>query len=158
MEIKSVLLIVAALVFFGLFAWIGGEKKEIAVFKKLRLLPRWVKLIGLIVFVSSLIVPFKFDMLIGGKNYIGVNFANIGLFLICFSKDKLEDEMTNMIRLKSLYRSVILGFVYATVFYAIDFVYENEVKGTTAIQLVFVILLFYLINYNVTKSKIRSAK
>lgn len=158
MEIKSILVIVAALVFFGLFIWISSEKKEVAVFKKLRLLPRWVKVLGLVVFVSSAILPFEFDTLIDGSNYIGLNFANIGLFLICFSKDKLEDEMTNMIRLKSLYRSVILGFVYATVFYAIDFIYENEVKGTSAIQLVFIILFFYLINYNVTKLKIRRGK
>lgn len=158
MEIKSILLIVAALVFLGLSVWTGGEKKEVAVFKKLCLFPRWVKIIGLVVFASSLILPFKFDMLMGGKNYIGANFANIGLFLICFSKDKLEDEMTNMIRLKSLYRSVIISFVYATAFFAIYVVNDKQAEHTPAIGLVFIILFFYFINYNVTKFKIKRAK
>jgi ABC-type xylose transport system permease subunit len=122
------------------------------------LFPRWVKYAGVVVFFVSVIIPFYTNLLIEGKNYLGVTFANLGLFLICFSRDKLEDEMSNLIRLKSFYRSVALGFVYVFVFTAIDFILGNTFDLIPAVQLVTFILLVYLANYYITKSKIRSAK
>lgn len=158
MELKSILFALAAILAFGLFVWLFKEKKEDAVFKKIKLFPRWIKYIGLVIFFVSVIVPFHTGLLIEGKNYLGLTFANLGLFLICFSRDKLEDEMSNLIRLKSFYRSVVFGFVYTFMFTAIEFIHGNKFELIPAIQLVTFILLVYLANYYITKSKIRSAE
>ena len=159
-EIKSILFVVAAILFVGLFFWLFKEKKEEAVFKKLVLFPRWFKYVGLFVFVAAVIIPFhsKFDLLIDGKNYVGLNFANLGLFLICFSRDKHEDEMSNLIRLKAFYRSVILGFVYVFVMTATEFIHGERFESIPAVQLITFTLLIYLVDYYITKSKIRSAE
>lgn len=158
MDLRSILFALAAVVFFSIFVWLFKEKKEDAVFKKIKLFPRWIKYVGMIIFFVSAIVPFYTELLIEGENYLGLTFANLGLFIICFSRDKLEDEMSNLIRLKSFYRSVVLGFVYVFVFTAIEFIYEDEFDFIPAVQLVTFILLVYLANYYITKSKIRSAK
>lgn len=160
MEIISILIIIAAILFVALFSWLFKEKKEKAVFKKLVLFPRWFKFLGLSIFVVSVIVPFhsSIDLLIDGKNYIGLNFANLGLFLLCFSKDKQEDEMSNLIRLKSFYRSVVIGFAYVFVITAVEFIQGERFDSIPAIQLVTFILLVYLVSYYITKSKIRSAE
>jgi hypothetical protein len=158
MELKETLFIIAAVLFAGIFLWAFREKKEVAVFNKLILFPRWFKYIGLVIFVLSAILPFSMDLLIDGKNYIGLNFANLGLFIICFSRDKIEDEMTNLVRLKSFYRSVVLGFVYVSVMSAIYILGERSIENTLAVQLVFVILFSYLNSYYITKWKIRRAK
>lgn len=158
MDLKSILFALAALMSFGIFIWLFKEKKEDAVFKKIKLFPRWVKYVGLVVFFVSVIIPFHTNLLIEGKNYLGITFANLGLFFICFSRDKLEDEMSNLIRLKSFYRSVALGFVYIFVFTAIEFIYGDKFELIPAVQLVTFILLVYLANYYITKSKIRSEK
>lgn len=160
MEVKSILILIAAILFVGLFFWLFKEKKEEAVFKKLVLFPRWFKFLGLFIFVVSAIVPFysSIDLLVDGKNYIGLNFANLGLFLLCFSKDKQEDEMSNLIRLKSFYRSVVLGFAYIFVMTAIEFIHGERFESIPAIQLITFVLLIYLGSYYITKSKIRSAE
>ena len=158
MDIKSILFTIAAILSLGIFIWLFKEKKEDAVFKKIKLFPQWFKYIGFIIFIISAIIPFYANLLIEGKNYLGLTFANLGLFMVCFSRDKLEDEMSNLIRLKSFYRSVTLGFVYVFVFTAIEFIQEDQFDSISAVQLVTFILLVYLANYYITKSKIRSAK
>ncbi len=159
MELKSVLFAIAAILFIAVFLWLFTEKNEDEVFKKLKLFPRWMKIVGIVIFISGVIIPFhsNLNLLIGGKNYLGITFANLGLFLICFSRDKLEDEMSNLIRLKSFYRSVALGFAYVFVFTALEFVHGDEFELMPAMQVVTFILFIYLVNYYITNSRIRSA-
>ncbi len=160
MELKSILIIAVAIIFFGLMVWMFHGKSEKEVFKKLKLFPRWFKYLGLVLIVISATVPFSFDLnlLYDGKNYIGVQGANLGLFLICFARDKIEDEMTNLIRLKSFYRSVIFGFLYVIVMDTGSYIMGNKFNEMPAYQLVFYIMSFYIFSYYITKSKIRSDK
>ncbi len=161
MELKKVLIIAGALTFFAITVWILHDKSEKAVFKPLRLFPRWVKYLGLIwtilsytlsvVFFSVLKDEFMFE----GKNYIGVLSGNIGLLLICLSKDKIEDEMTNMIRLKSFYRSVIIGFS-AIVFFDILEILLGGTSLTDSFGFISMVLFLYLIMFYSTKSKVRN--
>jgi len=158
MELKKILVIVLVVVFFALMMWLMGTKPEKEVFKKLRLFPYWFKFLGVFIIVPAMILPFVFDFLYNGKNYFGINTANLGLFFICFSRDKIEDEMTNLIRLKSFYRSVLVGFFYVFVMYLFDVLGGDEGNHVIGSQVVFMILFIYLMNYYTTKSKIRSEK
>jgi drug/metabolite transporter superfamily protein YnfA len=107
MDIKSFLFLVVAILSVGLFAYLFKEKNEDAVFKQIRLFPRRFKFLGLFVILCSVILPWIFEgLLVDGSNYIGATYLNLGLSLICFSRDKTEDEMLNIIRLKSFYRSM----------------------------------------------------
>lgn len=155
---KTPIVIIVVLLFIGLGLWITKDKPEKALYKKLVLFPRWFKYLGLAIFLGGAILPFELGLLYEGQNFLGLQIANMGLFLTCFSKDKNEDEMINQIRLKSFYRSVILGFLYSTIFYAVNFFSDNEGNHTPATQLVMFILLAYLLNFYVTKYRIRSEK
>lgn len=110
MELKLIIVAVLALSFFLLVNWAFKERSEKSTFKSLKLFPRWMKFVGLAWFILSLILPIIFGFYVDGKNFIGVQSANLGLLLICLSRDKHEDEMTDLIRLKSFYRTTIVGF------------------------------------------------
>jgi hypothetical protein len=163
MEFKKILIISGALAFFVIAGWTFLDKSEKAVFKPLRLFPRWVKYVGLIWVILSLILSIVFsivlhnDFTFEGKNYIGVLSADFGLLLICFSRDKIEDEMTNMIRLKSFYRSVILGFTMI-IFLDLLELFLGGKSVTESFSLIGIILFMYLFMFYQTKSKVRSAE
>ena len=159
MNIVSFLLLLAAILSLGLMSWLFREKKEEAVFKKLKLLPRWFKFIGLAIAVGAAVGPWIFEcLLVDGKNYLGAIYMIFGLSLICFSRDKTEDEMSNLIRLKSFYRSIGLGLAG---FFFLSYLENNVSDGferLSADTVVFIVLVTYLANYYITKSKIRSAE
>lgn len=163
MELKTILIILVVILFVAISGWTFQDKSEKAVFKPLRLFPRWVKYLGLTWAILSLILSvmfilvFDFDILIDGKNLIGVLSANFGLLLICFSKDKIEDEMTNMIRLKSFYSTVFFGFSGILI---LD-VLEILLGGSSLIpsfSMISLILSIYLVSFYITKSKLQSGK
>ena len=161
MELKKVVIILGALGFFAIAIWIFHDKSEKAVFKSLRLFPRWVKYLGLTWTILSLILSVVFSLVLkdnftfDDKNYIGILSADFGLLLICFSKDKIEDEMTNMIRLKSFYSSVILGFS-VIIFFDILEIILGGTSLTESFSFISMILSLYLITFYTTKSKVRT--
>ena len=157
MEQKTILLGITAVSFFLITSWVFNDKSESFVFKSLKLLPHWMKYIGLMWAILSVILPIIFDFMFDGKNSLGIQSANIGLLIICFSKDRDEDEMTNNLRLKSFYKSSILGFAFIMI---MDFV-ELSLGGksfTSSYGLVAIVLSAYLFNFYAIKSKIRSAE
>lgn len=81
------------------------------------LLPSYFKSIGLILFLLSLI-----GHLIYGYFYflLFTAVAFFGLFLIASSREKIEDEMIQDIRLKSLQTAVFLQVVFILGFTLID--------------------------------------
>lgn len=156
MELKTVLIITITIISFGLAAWMFPGKMAKDVFKKLRLFPRWFKILGVIIIIISAIMPFEYEFLLfEGKNYIGVHYSLLGLFLISFSRDKIEDEMTSMIRLKSLYRSTIMTFAITMMFYAINSIWVTEGELITGIDIMMYILMIYLMNFYITKFRIK---
>lgn len=158
-KLLQTLLFVVFILSLGLFSLLFKEKNEEAVFKKLKLLPRWFKFIGLVIILCSVSLPWIFQrLLVDGTNHLGMIYVNFGLSVICFSRDKVEDEMSNLIRLKSFYRSFVAGIVG---FFFLTWM-ENSVSDgfsqLSADSLLGTILGIYLVSYYVTKSKIRSAE
>lgn len=161
MEAKLIqpLLLVLVFLSIGLVSWLFRDKNEDAVFKKLKLFPRWFKFLGLVIILCSVSLPWIFkSLLVEGSNCLGMIYINFGLFLICFSRDKIEDEMSNIIRLKSFYRSFgagVVGFFFLTY---IENSVSDDFSQLSADTLLATILGIYLLSYYVTKSKIRSAE
>jgi len=158
MEKLDIITIILTALFLGLGSFIFRGKPEEDVFKSLKLFPNWMKLLGFIIVLLSFVLPWTLGLLHDGKNLIGIQAGNIGLFVICFSRDKQEDEMTNQIRLKSFYRSVMGGFLYLFLMNAIEVIWGASFYDPGAWGIMFIILFFYLIHFSVTKSKIRSAE
>lgn len=99
-------LVVALFLGFGI--WIGRTKSEKGLPLSLHLLPHAFKLVGLLIAILAFVFVAYSDF----ENQeiwkqIGRHCINLGLFIYCFSKDKAEDELTNSIRLRSLFTSVI---------------------------------------------------
>lgn len=157
MELKLVLVVAIVLSFILLSGWAFKEKSEKGVFTPLRLLPNWMKYVGLAWITLSIILPYIFDLLFDGKNYLGIQSVNLGLLVICLSKDKFEDEMTNMVRLKSFYGSIIMGFGAIMVLDVLEVIIGGD-SFTPSFGLVAIVLSTYLISFNITKSKIRKGK
>jgi len=153
------LLLVLLVLSVGLVSWLFQGKNEETVFKKLKLFPRWFKFLGLVVIFCSVTLPWIFErLLIDGSNYLGGIYLNFGLFIICFSRDKIEDEMSNLVRLKSFYRSFGAGIVGFFLITYIDNTVSDDFSRLPADTLLATILGVYLVSYYVTKLKIRSAE
>ena len=112
--------------------------------KEIVLLPRYFKVIGLVVIILA-IVPMvvikslSIKMVQVQKELLKQFTANaiiLGLLFIAWSKDKLEDEMTFPIRLKAM----AFAFISAV---CILVIIENETGHSVVIKM----LLFYLIWY-----------
>ncbi len=148
------LLLVLMVLSVGLVSWLFKEKNEKAVFKKLKLFPRWFKFIGLVIIFCSVSLPWIFQrLLIDESNYLG----GIYKFWIV-SRDKIEDEMSNLVRLKSFYRSFGAGIVGFFLITYINNSVSDDFFRLPADTLLATILGVYLVSYYVTKSKIRSAE
>ncbi|WP_319511929.1 hypothetical protein [uncultured Draconibacterium sp.] len=157
METESILLGIAAALFILVAGWIFKDKSESYVFKTLNLLPRWMKYVGLIWVILSVILSIIFDFMFDVNNILGIQSANIGLLVICFSKDRVEDEMTNNLRLKSFYKSAILGFAFMMIMDFVELLLGGE-SFMSSYVLVAIILSMYLFTFYAIKSKIRSAE
>jgi len=128
---------------------------------KLRLLPNYFKKIGLgIVLIWALIVVLIFlkiinlhlseenlseDNLLLLKRLIFTPLL-IGLFLIGASKDKIEDELTLLIRLRSILWAFFFGTGYVILIPFMDFLAgsRTEHKPETIIMMM---LIAYIMNY-----------
>ena len=74
----------------------------------------------------------------------------IGLTLIGFSKDKIEDEMTMIIRMKAIIMSFIYGLIFAITSPLLA--YFTDVFTQDEASVIFIqMLIMYLIWYSVLK-------
>lgn len=125
----------------------------------IRLLPVYFKKVGLALALLTIIIPVVYKLtsaeglLLSNKELLKIivrSLFMIGLTLIGFSKDKIEDEMTMIIRMKAIIMSFIYGLVFAItsplLAYFTD-VSTHDEASTIFIQM----LIMYLIWYNILK-------
>ena len=155
---KTAIIILIAIIFVIIVNKVVKDRPEKDLFKQLGLFPRWVKYSGMIWFIISLVIHYYLDFSFEQKNFIAVHSMNFGLFLICFSTDKIEDERTNVVRLRSFYRSVILGYVTVTTYYLVHYLMEYPDFSIPASQVLFFIFIIYLANFYYSKMDLRSEK
>ena len=77
----------------------------------------------------------------------------IGLSLIAWAKDKIEDELTFLIRLKAMAYTFIWAVFYAAFMPFANAIVGNGVIEMSSYQLVFTMLIAYLLMYYVQKRK-----
>ena len=146
---------VIVIVFLGVAYFLYPRKSKDNILQGLILFPHWFKPIGIIwALVSFVLVAFLDVQNEPVWKVIAIHSINLGLFFVCFSKDKLEDELTNSIRLHAFYTSVVSGFVILVLMHFLDFLLGNNDFIYPARQLITVILIVYAFSYASIKRKV----
>ncbi len=132
-----------------------GSKTSLDFKSKIRLLPYWVKFLGIAVTLFSLTIRWIEDL---GNKIILENFWQfgiaIGLLLICLSKEKTEDEMLIQVRLNSVFISFFSGILAHIIFVLIDLLMGNTIESFTSLYLISFMLIIYLIYFQISKRKL----
>lgn len=146
---------VIVLVFLGLAYFLFPRKPKGNNLRSLVLFPHWFKPLGIVLalvsFVLVAFLDFTDEEIWKG---IATHCINMGLFFVCFSKDKLEDELTNTVRLHAFYTSVISGFAFLVLMHFLDYVMGNDEYIYPARQLITIILAVYAFRYAALKRKV----
>lgn len=123
--------------------------------KEIVLLPRYFKVIGLVVIILAIVpmvvikslsikmVPVQRELL---KQFTA-NAIILGLFFIAWSMDKLEDEMTFSIRLKAMSIAFIIAVCDLVIGPFVDLLFKNPIENETGHSVVIKMLLLYLMGY-----------
>jgi len=134
--------------------------------KEIILLPAYFKFVGLTIIALAMISPFVIKLfnltsLTAQKDLYKVFSLNIlilGFFMVAWSKDKVETELTNAIRFRAL--SVSFCFVIFTFLLHpfVDLLFKDPVQDLSAQQIVmnllfFYIMMFYVLKFNSNKKK-----
>jgi hypothetical protein len=124
----------------------------------IRLLPVYFKKVGLALVLLTAVFPILFklssaEVLLSNKELLKIivrSLFMIGLTLIGFSKDKIEDEMTMIIRMKAIIMSFIYGLIFAITSPLLA--YFTDVFTQDEASVIFIqMLIMYLIWYSVLK-------
>ena len=124
----------------------------------IRLLPVYFKKVGLALVLLTAVFPILFklssaEVLLSNKELLKIivrSLFMIGLTLIGFSKDKIEDEMTMIIRMKAIIMSFIYGLIFAITSPLLA--YFTDVFTQDEASVIFIqMLIMYLIWYSALK-------
>lgn len=125
---------------------------------ELKLFPNYFKKIGLgiilldIIFVVIVGLFFKeTDFIQSNKKYMGIfsyDFLLIGIAVICFTKEKIEDERTVALRTQSMAIAFVFGIGFTIFSPFTSLIFENSIEFQESRQVTFIMLgtyLFYFI-------------
>jgi hypothetical protein len=123
------------------------------------LLPVYFKKVGLVVmilaFVPAIIVKsLDIELVQTQKELFRVFTLNVfilGLLFVALSKDKVEDEMTVAIRLKSMAMTFTWAVLYVIIKPIIDLLFKDPIGNLTGQEVVMSMLFVYLIMYYLQK-------
>jgi hypothetical protein len=123
------------------------------------LLPVYFKIIGLVVmilaFVPAIILKsMNVELMQSQKELFRVLTLNafiLGLLFVAWSRDKVEDEMTGAIRLKSMSWTFTWAVLYVIIAPFIDLLFKDPIGELTGQQVVMSMLFVYLIMYYLQK-------
>jgi hypothetical protein len=127
--------------------------------KQAVLLPKYFKIIGLVVMILAIVTAvfvkaMNIGMLQSQKELFRVFTLNafiVGLLFVAWSRDKVEDEMTIAIRLKSMawtFSYAVFNVIFKPI---VDLLFKDPIQDLTGQQVVMSMLFVYLIIYYVQK-------
>lgn len=123
------------------------------------LLPNYFKKIGLVIIVVSLIhlvlvKTMHLNLSAVNKEIVRVVTLNafiLGLLLLAWSRDKVEDEMTIGIRLKAMGWAFIWAVLVVIIKPVIDLIFGDPIFEMKAPQLVLSMLFVFVLMYYILK-------
>ncbi len=123
--------------------------------KEVVLLPKYFKKIGLVVMILAFIPvvaveSMNIEMVQPQKEFFRMFTLNafiLGLLFVGWSKDKVEDEMTVVIRLKAIAWAFSSAVFYVILTPIVDLLFKEPIQNLTGQQVVIIMLFMYLIMY-----------
>jgi len=120
------------------------------------LLPSYFKIVGLIVIALSFVAAFFMKSYITADQKplaktITINIIIVGLFLIAWTRDKVEDEMSVHLRFQSMAVSFLFGVMYAVFFPVASYFMDGTNLDISGQQLVMAMLIFFIFTYTFKK-------
>lgn len=134
--------------------------------KNLWLLPAWCRKAGWALFIPCAILglylifveyytPLEFEFYPALKANIAIIGTLIGLYMVAFSKEKVEDEFVNSLRADAMIKAIILNCVIIVL--ASLIIYGGWYIYTLSITQYFVLLAYIIIfRYNMYKYSCRN--
>ena len=122
---------------------------------KTSLLPNYFKTIGIVImllaFVPIVVLIIKKIQIAEAQKetfkILIMNFFILGLLFVALAKDKIEDEMTLYVRLKSMAFALSWAALYVIIKPLIDLIFKNAIGDLSSQQLVITMLFVYLTLY-----------
>jgi len=121
------------------------------------LLPTYFKIIGIIVIALSFAAMFILKPIVGPDQKslakaITIDIAILGLFLIAWSRDKIEDEMSVHLRFNAMALSFIFGVMFCIMHPIVNLILGDTDFNLPGYQLVMTMLLFFIFTYTIKKN------
>lgn len=131
-------------------------KTQYEVSKIYRLFPFWIKYIGLVISILSIL--FHWSNLSDEPSVLA-SFWQFGLLvgfiLICLSKERNEDEMTMSIRLNSIFSAFFMGIVAHAILLLLEILDGGDVDSFDSLYVPNFILLIYIVIFHLSKNRMR---
>lgn len=130
---------------------------------QLRLLPNYFKKIGIGLFLFAIIVlkllnfflkelnPIWFENYHDFLRIIRFDIAIIGLLLFAFAKDKIEDELTLLLRLQSIAYAFIFGVLFVLIRPFFDFIDGGQISEVDGRLIITIMLVMYIFTFILRK-------
>ena len=134
--------------------------------KNLWLLPAWCRKAGWALFIPCAILglylmfveyytPLEFEFYPALKANIAIIGTLIGLYMVAFSKEKIEDEFINSLRMDAMIKAIILNCIIIVL--ASLIIYGGWYIYSLSITQYFVLLAYIIIfRYNINKYSCRN--
>ena len=109
-----------------------------------RFLPNYFKKIGVVLIVLTIMFRLMpvYHTIHESFKIIFEDFLILGLFIIAIAKDKVEDEMSELIRLKAMAYGFSFAILYV-IFRDFGLILGIEIKEINAQELLFTVLVTY---------------
>jgi len=119
-------------------------------------LPGYFKMIGIAVMILAFVVAISFktmNVAVGIEQKellreLTMNAFILGLLFLASSRDKVEDELTLLIRLKSMSWTFVWAVFYVIVSPIIDLIFHDAIDPLSGQRVVGSMLCVYLIMFN----------
>lgn len=154
MEKSKIFTLTIMLVIFVIALLTSKSKssKEYEIIRKIRLFPFWIKYLGIVVSILSIIIHWSnlSDEPTVLSSFWQFGFA-IGLLIISLSREKIEDEMTMSLRLNSVFISFFAGIITHMFFVLLELLNGGNINSFNSLYATNFILFFYVIKFHLTK-------
>lgn len=131
-------------------------RKQYEVSKVFRLFPFWIKYLGIVLSISSVLFHW---ITISDEPTVLNSFWEfgliIGLILICLSKERNEDEMTMSIRLNAVFTAFFSGILAHLFIVLIEILDGGNVNSFNSLYVTNYMLIMYVIIFHLSKKRLR---
>ena len=126
-------------------------------------LPNKFKIVGLVLFITSLIAVLVIAIYLRNSEYnnlskrIASTLAIAGLLMIAVSREKIEDELIAKIRMQSYHYAVVGTVIFYGILPFIDFAFESissslpKIQGSADVSILLTLLVIQILTFRKLK-------